>query len=180
VVQGQPWAKNLRGNPLCPSITTNSWTQCCTDVIPAMREAEIGRITIPNQPEQKSAQNPISTEKTGHGGAHVSSQLQKEVCNGIAVQASVGKNRDSKTNQNTCIQKYLQNNGYSDQISTSINFRFVYLSVCKENEFWLMLCKLKYLEGSMLMSIIYYEMHPKYMQNSKKLISEKFNNPIKK
>jgi hypothetical protein len=41
-------------------------------------EAEIKKIIVQGQPGQKSLQDSISTEKTGHGGAHLSPQLQWE------------------------------------------------------------------------------------------------------
>jgi hypothetical protein len=41
-------------------------------------EVEVRRVLIQAQPGQKSLQEPISTEKAGHGGAHLPSQLWQE------------------------------------------------------------------------------------------------------
>jgi hypothetical protein len=42
-----------------------------TLVIPATWEAEIGRITAPGQPGQKSSQTPSQWKKAGCGGVHL-------------------------------------------------------------------------------------------------------------
>jgi hypothetical protein len=44
-----------------------------------MQEAEIRRIVVPGQSRQKKFMRPISTEKMGRGGTHLSYQLWWEV-----------------------------------------------------------------------------------------------------
>jgi hypothetical protein len=45
-----------------------------TPVLLATWEAEIGKITVPGHPEQKTSRDLISTEKAGYGGMGLSSQ----------------------------------------------------------------------------------------------------------
>jgi hypothetical protein len=57
-------------------------------------EAEIGRISVPDQPRQKCLQNPISVEKkAGHGGISLTSQWEPKI-EGPQARLVWGKKRD--------------------------------------------------------------------------------------
>jgi hypothetical protein len=86
--------QSAQAKTLWDPILTNSWARWSVPVIPGIQEAEIGRIKVPNRPEQERFQAPHLSRKRLYAPLLSSQQWQKVWNRRTVVQACSGKKQD--------------------------------------------------------------------------------------